>query len=495
MTTGHDRFQRTEVDGVLVLHTDGDDGRLQGGLVFRVGMCDEELPAHGITHLIEHLALFPHRNVPFSMNGMTGMTTTSFVADGSPQEVGAHLSNVAATLAQLPYERLEIESRVLRAEAARRSASAQTAALAIRYGATSFGLPNREELGLHHPSAQHLEAWRQYFMTRGNAFVWLSGPPPPELDLSALPSGDRRPVPMALPLPLQTPARARLGSEGVSVSMTSARTTAHTAAMVVLSRVLHERLRNDLGLSYHVGLGRELLSSELAHWTIGADCRPDDTAVVIGHIQAEFARLRVEGIPSAELARYASQWQRAELEEHAPLSEAVAWGHDWLLGIEPPTFSALGERVAGLTPQAVSTALVSTLTTALWLVPRGVEFKDKRIVDVASWSATRLHGTVYKLREEFDGGPTKERFIVGAEGLSWEWEEGEHSGAVTVMWAAAVAAIQHPDGWTIIGRDGFQVHIVERMWIGGDQVTASIAAHVPPERVVRSGDRLAANPA
>ena len=51
-------FERSSVDGVPVFWTESGDEML-AGLVFRVGRADESLARGGITHLVEHLALYP----------------------------------------------------------------------------------------------------------------------------------------------------------------------------------------------------------------------------------------------------------------------------------------------------------------------------------------------------------------------------------------------------------------------------------------------------
>jgi len=47
---------RTEIDG-LVVHTGEVRGPLRAALMFRAGHADETFVTHGLTHLVEHLAL------------------------------------------------------------------------------------------------------------------------------------------------------------------------------------------------------------------------------------------------------------------------------------------------------------------------------------------------------------------------------------------------------------------------------------------------------
>jgi hypothetical protein len=138
--TGSAEFVRTSVDGVPAFWTQAGHG-LTAGLVFRLGRADESLAHGGITHLIEHLALFPFgADTSMHYNGEASPITTTFLTRGSPAEIAAFLTAVCASLAGLPVERLRAEKQVLRAEAASRQ-PAMTGPLFIqRYGAATYGL-------------------------------------------------------------------------------------------------------------------------------------------------------------------------------------------------------------------------------------------------------------------------------------------------------------------------------------------------------------------
>ena len=73
---------RSDVDGIPVLHAPR-PGPVAAGLVFRVGQADETLPQHGITHMVEHLALHRQGVGDIHHNGATGDVVTHFVVRGS----------------------------------------------------------------------------------------------------------------------------------------------------------------------------------------------------------------------------------------------------------------------------------------------------------------------------------------------------------------------------------------------------------------------------
>lgn len=70
-------FTQARVDGnVPAFWTESGD-EMTAGLVFRVGMADEQLARRGITHLIEHLALYPlGPSARMHYNGQVDAVTT-----------------------------------------------------------------------------------------------------------------------------------------------------------------------------------------------------------------------------------------------------------------------------------------------------------------------------------------------------------------------------------------------------------------------------------
>ena len=137
-----------DVDGVptLVAKT---TGPMRAGLVFRVGRADETLATGGITHLVEHLALHRHGVADYHYNGTTGVTTTSFLTQGTPEAVIAFLHGVCASLRDLPTARLATEKKILETEASGRGRSMTDQLALWRHGARDFGLTGYPEFGIH----------------------------------------------------------------------------------------------------------------------------------------------------------------------------------------------------------------------------------------------------------------------------------------------------------------------------------------------------------
>ena len=177
MTAVDVEIREEAADGVPVLWCEA-PGPFAGALTFRVGRADEDAHTAGISHLVEHLALFALGRRRFAVNGSVDATRTTFWATGSQEEVEGFLTDVANALGDLPLERLDAEQRVLLTEAESSPGGGPAASLlGARYGASRFGLLEIRELGLHRLGAEDVRAWARERFTAGNAVVWLTGPP------------------------------------------------------------------------------------------------------------------------------------------------------------------------------------------------------------------------------------------------------------------------------------------------------------------------------
>jgi hypothetical protein len=108
---------QVDVDGVPAFWLPGEDDSLRAGLVFRMGRADQTLPTSGITHLIEHLAMYPlglgngQRH-----DAMVNPVSTSFVVrvSGLFKELCAALHSLPARAGrQVPRPRTTRGRRIL----------------------------------------------------------------------------------------------------------------------------------------------------------------------------------------------------------------------------------------------------------------------------------------------------------------------------------------------------------------------------------------------
>src|SRR5919198_3857487 len=148
-------------------------------LMFRVGRADETLATYGITHLVEHLALFPLGRTTYQSNGVVEDGVTVFYAHGTQEQASDFITSVARALSSLPLERFEAEKRVLLTEdASSAHPGPPTRLMALCVGARTYGLGMYQELGLRTAAEADVERWAEEYFTRDNAVLWFTGPPP-----------------------------------------------------------------------------------------------------------------------------------------------------------------------------------------------------------------------------------------------------------------------------------------------------------------------------
>ena len=209
-------LRRDEVDGIPVWWAPR-PGPLEATLAFRVGLADEPFALRGITHLTEHMALFPLGRRRYEYNASVDDHDTTFDVRGSREEVAEHLRAVVAGLTNLPRDRFEDELRVLAADGLSRTNGLPTQFNRLRFGARTYGGAAKRELGLRRITPDDVERWAAERFCKENAVLWMTGEPPADLRLD-LPSGRRWPVPAAEPLPhLELPAYLRDEDQSVVV--------------------------------------------------------------------------------------------------------------------------------------------------------------------------------------------------------------------------------------------------------------------------------------
>jgi predicted Zn-dependent peptidase len=464
--------QTAEIDGIPVLLGPPVDGRYAGGLSFRVGHADETLSTSGITHLTEHLALHFSDPTKLHSNGITGPNITTFHASGTLDEVVAFLNQVAAALRELPLDRLETEKSVLRTEAARRGGPADMLH-SWRFGARDYGLASYAELGLHRIGRDDVTDWVSRWFTRDNAALWLAADDvPPGLDLS-LPAGQRHPSPPVDPWLPPGPAHY-LGQDGVvAASALVQRSTAARIFTSVLEQALYRELRQVGGYSYSPTATYEPIDRSTAVIYAFADSLPEKQDAVVGGFVDVLAGLRLGPIAEDDIAAAVNQ-SRTMLEhpDGATLrlpSDAVNLLH----GHERLSDEQLLAELEEVDADAVRAVAQEVHESSLLQVPR-------RAIDWAGYTiAPELNdlsvaGTSHPYVTEPDT-----RISVDDTGISI----GSPSGSTAVLWSDAVAVTRYPDGArTVIGSDGFQVH-VEPNLLAGD--TARLVATID----AAAGDR------
>jgi hypothetical protein len=476
-----DRLRRDVIDGVPVFWTPSPSSRRACALHFRVGFSDETVRTHGITHLVEHLALFRTGQPTFPFNGSVDHVRTVFAAQANGAELSLFLRDVCASLSALPLDRLAAECRVLKTEAATRPGSMTDVHLRLRYGAGGYGLGSFDELGLQWLDGGTVADWSATRFTRQNAVLSFLGPPPDELRVS-LPDGARHPtVPRVDIRGASTRTWLQLtGFPGIGLGVIVARTSAGAAALRILRRRLEQRLRHELGFSYDVSLAYVPLDAADAVGSLHATCLPDDTARVRSemlHVADAFAE---HGPTEAELAWEAEAMARVAGDEDTVWAELDATVHDVLLEHPVMSFEECVGELRALTPAAARDAFAAawaggTLLDGLDSIPRG------------GWSALAFAPAVSGRSIDPAGRrfwqARVEHLTVGPDGVSWTHDAD--GTVVTVRYEHCVALVVEGPVLSLTAEDGSRIVVDQNYWRRGEQIAREILDAVSPSVVVR----------
>jgi predicted Zn-dependent peptidase len=477
------QIEQSEVDGVPVLWADTGSGGFIGALAFGVGRIDESAATAGISHLVEHLALARFGQRDYDANAFVDPVRTVFHAAGTAVEVGEHLAAVARSLRDIPWERVPIERRILRDEAAQSGSSISGALLWYRFGSFGHGLPGVDEHGIGWLGPERIRPWIEARYVRENAVVWLSGPPPAELRLE-LGAGARPRRPAPTPLPeLRYPTHVPWHGPGVAISYLARRTFASNVVAYVLQRRARQQLRFDQGLVYDIAFDYAALDAETAHVTIGADCPDDRIPVVRDALLAVLHELAADGPTDAELAAETATMARGFDERDGRLAFLDIQASEVLFGADVRQPADTMASRGAVTSDEARDALAQSLESLLMLA-NSPEMPSPWVTYPA-WSSSVVRGR--ELRPagfHLPGRGAKERLVVADDGVSVVTP----GGALTVRWHDLVAVVHEaPTVRRVIGRDGFIVTVAAEAWRDGAQAVAAIDAAAPSD-VVACGE-------
>ena len=466
-------IHRSTVDGVPVFWTDGGSGPVSAGLVFRVGRADETFATSGLTHLLEHLVLFPVDHGDLHVNGTTSPGTTTFQLDDADEaELVAFLGAVCAGLRNPPVERLETEKAILRTEGSRREGAADDLPL-WRYGPAGFGLPALEEYGLATITAADVRGWAATRFTRGNAALWITGGPPPAGLRLDLPDGPRMPYPEAVEVLPRLPAYFTAPVNGVVVDLVVPRSRAALLYAAVLDRRLYAHLRRELGVSYLAAARYQPRDAGHAVVTAMADALPDR--------RVELCRAVVDIL--------------IDLSRHAPSEDELGAARTVVDRAASPAAEAesllAGALAHGVPKEAGPDVLAvgrQALDGALALLPDGCAIGRAGFVRAPNGSRTAVDGVARSRANRPDAAA---RLVIGADGVSIR----DGLRIVTVRFAECRGMLAWPDGARrLFGADAVTVTIEPTLWDVPLADLARLDAAVPTALIVgqpaREPDRI-----
>jgi predicted Zn-dependent peptidase len=453
---------------------------MRATLMFRVGRTDERLPWSGITHLVEHLALFqlgPTQRYEF--NGAVTSNRTMFYATGTPAEIVGFLTLVTTALGNLPLDRVETEKSVLLAEASSRSMSAGDFMFSLRFGTRGNGLHRYREFGLLHVPPAWISGWAAQYFNRDNAVLWLSGPPPSDLNL-VLPAGQRVLEAAVQPLALSLPAYAQAPVGGAGVSMVALRSTPLLMATNIAAARLLKRLRFDKGIAYSVLGGYFPMDGAQAHVSLWTDAQPGQTSAVLNDTVQTMYGMSSAGPNPDELA--------AEIDTMARNFEREDAAFGWLdrtavrmLNGEPVQRPAdLLADMQTVTPAAARDAMAQALKTAIYLGPEDV----KTPPGINTYVPTFVEAVQGQALQHAQGRlwrhpPT---LIVTADGVTLSINPAEK---ITVRYESCEAVLQYRDhGICLVGFDGSSLPVNPSEWPQGIVAIQQILKYIPANRLV-----------
>lgn len=454
MTASRPDCERTEVDGVPVFWSEH-GGELRAALVFRTGVIDEGVPQRGLTHLVEHLALSQvDDRLVHGWNGFVDMVRTVFFASGEPEEVTSFLEHVCSTLSDLPVERLALEQGVLRAEAMNYSAGTHGDLLTARYGLRGPGAVVIREFGLEHASAAAVADWAKRF-SKGNAALWISGPPPDGIRLP-LPAGERIPVPVLPAAIIDGPTYTVGRPGGAALAVVADPEAPLQLAFTVLERRLRRRLRTAEGVSYAVNWGLQQIGVHDAQVLLSVDATDGRGPDAWRGLREEVDRLATDGPDDDEVRHAASLARRQMSGEDAILGYLDRTVVRELTGRPHARRSDYGRALDECSAASVRSALAVAIAEAIYQTPPDAP----RPRDLTMLPASSSHVVVGpRFGPAQPGGDGV--LIFGPDGVSAEGPAGRS----TVLVRDCVAVLRWADGnRAALGGDGFIVNVDPSLW-------------------------------
>ncbi len=466
-------------------------GPVTGGLVFRVGIADEELATYGITHLVEHLALSELNLSAVHSNGRVSDTTTVFHATGSLGEVTVFLSAVCRTLAQLPTHRWQTEAKVLRAEAAQRRPHWGEYVDVWRHGATGRGLRSQEaEWGLLRLSDGEIADWTRRYFTRGNVVAYLTTDQvPPGLDLR-LPDGPRVPLPPGVQAVATTPATVAGPLKLVAMEGVTVRTPATDVFVSLLDQAVFRDVRIGAGLTYTPVASATDLDAHRVEVSIAAECAPGEDAALTRAMAATAVRLGDGRFTAAELSDAITATLRDRQALHDPqavpallCAAASSLVRDGMIVDQ----WAVDRAIQSVTPDQVVTVARQWWSSAL-ILTGAPDALGALQVHPARLALIQPIGVGRDIAEFDQPGVMRSALQIGPQALTY----GSHR---TVAFQDVVGLLAWPDGGRVlVGHDGRQIRIEPRLFAGLTlaKVQSLIDARIDPRRRIPLPERAKA---
>jgi zinc protease len=473
-------MQRRDLGGLPLFFEEGPEPAM-ASLVFRVGVCDEEPTQRGITHVVEHLALFSLGTREHPYNGFVDLLNCTFFAHGTQDELEAFLSDVCKAIGNLPLDRLDAEKRVLQQEAVADPGDIVSELMAHRFGSRAFGAANVQELGLRWLEPEPIAKWASERFTRQNAALWFHGPEPPgELPLG---QGERIAPPPPEPLEgLDFPAWVADGTGGVAVGALIGREWASTVWLGLARERLFERLRLNDGLVYEVWADYAPLGRDTSHVALGTACPDEDAGRVTDTLLTALEELRDAGPSDEELATLKRRIERSYREDpEVARRDLDVAARNALLGRESEDTDEELALLQLVTPEEVRGISATALSNAVVRVPRDTPAPRDNLAPLDRPPA-EIDAPRFKHKALLQG-PTE--LSIGEAGIRWA-----RDGEVVAIPADEVAAVIEgsADEFVVVAIDGSWIEVKPDALRDGDAAAEAIR-RLSPAPLIPSDDK------
>lgn len=479
----------SEAPGQLAVHADDLDGtpvfwaRGSGpptaAIIFRIGDADEPAPLHGISHLVEHLAL-AHLGAPrYDFNGVVESIRTTFFVSGTQSEVADYLASVTSALSDLPSDRTFQEREILGRESEDQGRSIDGRLRFGRFGAVGHGVPGIDQYALAWAGPATVRDWAVSWFTRGNAALVLNRQPWPGLRLN-LRDGNLKPPPPVQPVPdPPTPFLMRWELPDVALSVTAPPSTALLVASAILRRRAFAALRINDGLAYDVGYDYELLGPSSVHAFWSARGSADDSERISDRILTTFNKLADDGPTDLELEEEVFEVPRRLEHPDGQFAFTLQSGFDHLLGLAPRSANDVIAARRAVTPELARGVLKAARASMIAAVP----FAHPPIDGFAEfvWSHDQLPGAHFKRRGfRLPVLSAKHEIVVGDDGFT-SYEPG--TPALTIQFADLAVALHQLGDRLLLAKDGFFVGVLGAQWKDSDRLIRLIDSRTPDHAI------------
>lgn len=457
------------------------EGPLAAGLIFRVGRADESFAESGITHLIEHLALFGRDDGDIHHNGETADEFTHFHVFGSEAEVVAFLNGVCRALSDLPLHRVEAEKAILRTEASGRHAHGADAQRIERYGSVGPATAAYGEVGLHAVDAEKVTEWAARWFTKGNAVLWLTSDHVPDGLVLDLPDGPLKTIPEWSEVPRPRPAYFVGSNGGALIDAVVARSSAAAIFSQLASKMLFRTLRIEGGHSYTAMCEYEPIDGSRARITLVADMLSENHEAVTSGMISVLNDLRAGDIDEREFEATRGYARRMTEVPSLGAQMLPAVAMNLLTGCREQNIDELVREAEMVTVDDITAVAETVWHDALAQIPAGsLEWAGFELAP--RWSRFAVAGERFPLYGEPDHA-----LIISPDGVSALIGEG----VATVLLEECVGYLMYPDGARVLfGADGFRVFVEPTQYFGlGPEVVAALDERAPARAVIRMPPR------